>query len=386
MSVKRVVGCALLVALYTCAATASSTIQVSVTKSHDCDTRPDGRARLVDCNSRKNRPSGVVDRVLGSLRQRRPATRASLLEFLRFESVSADPERQGDVRNTAEWLAKYLETMGLENVKLIPTEHGPPVVYADWLHAKTGCMRVDHGASDDDDSNLTNNACSVLDGGALPTIPTVLIYGHYDVQPEDPVEMWTTPPFEPSIRNGRVYARGASDDKAHLMVPIHAAAAWLNATSSLPVNLKFLFEGEEEIGSPSLPALLRERRNIFHADYVLSADGGQVSPEQPGLCLGLRGAVAVQVDVHGSEIDAHSGTAGGGVPNPLHVLSDIVASLHDADGRIAVSGMYDDVIDLSDEDRRDIKDFIRAKPEADALAGLGASRSTGEKGYNFYER
>lgn len=305
----------------------------------------------------------------------RAASRAGLMELLRIPSVSSAHAHAGDVAAAAAWLAARLARAGLEHVEVMSTnvagapEHAAaadgygeemfhPVVYADWLH------------SDD------------------PAAPTLLIYGHFDVQPADPFELWTTPPFEPQVRDGDLYARGASDDKGHLYVPIAAVEAWLQSPAGkLPVNVKFLIEGEEEVGSPHLLAFLEKYASKFTADYAFSSDGGQVTPEQPGLCTGLRGSVALQVDVFAAECDSHSGTFGGGVANPLHALADMIASMRSReDGKLLIPGFYDDVDALTEEERSDFEEYAKHVPEAQVLGTIGANGTFGEKGFSFYER
>jgi acetylornithine deacetylase/succinyl-diaminopimelate desuccinylase-like protein len=315
------------------------------------------------------------------LRAARGANRADLNDLLRIQSVSADPARKANVAHAANWLVGRLAAAGLENVVAVPSDA------AEWGPANDapGSGPADHGAS------TSVVAHPVVFGEWTqaddPDAPTVLIYGHYDVQPEDPVDLWTSSPFEPEIRNGCLYARGASDDKGHVMSPIFAIEAWLKANGKLPVNVKVLIEGEEEIGSPNLLPFLKRHRERLVADYVFSADGGQISPDEPGLCLGLRGTVAFQVDVHAAATDAHSGTFGGGVQNPLHVLARILATIHDrTDGSILVDGFYDDVEPLTAEEKADIAHFAALKPDSEMLGTIGVSKSFGERGYSFYER
>jgi acetylornithine deacetylase/succinyl-diaminopimelate desuccinylase-like protein len=206
-----------------------------------------------------------------------------LLEFLRIPSISALPENAGDVRRAAEWVAARMEVAGIEGVRVLPTA-GHPVVYGEWLHA--------------------------------PGKPTALIYGHFDTQPADPLELWETPPFEPSVRDGKVYARGASDDKGNMFAPILAIEALLKTEGALPLNVKFFFEGQEEIGSPHIPPFLAEHRDLFACDLVVSADGGQYSETEPETLVGLRGGTAVEITVRGPNRDLHSGMYGGAVQNP----------------------------------------------------------------------
>lgn len=314
-------------------------------------------------------PSDALTAVEARLASSRGANRDHLLQFLRIASVSTDPGRRDQVREAGEWLGKRLEAAGLENVQLMSTnvdavdeggsdEFFPPVVYADWLHA------------------------------ADPAAPTLLIYGHYDVQPADPLDLWTSPPFEPRIQGDHIFARGASDDKGHMHVPIAAVEAWLNAVpSGLPVNVKFLFEGEEEVLSPHLLAFVKKHSAKFAADYAFSADGGQVAPEQPGLVMGLRGVAALQLDVYGASLDSHSGVYGGGIANPLQALTEILATIRDREsGHVLVPGFYKHVKPLDDEERSDFAKFEETMPVHDSLAMIGANVSTGEKGYSFYER
>jgi acetylornithine deacetylase/succinyl-diaminopimelate desuccinylase-like protein len=274
-----------------------------------------------------------------------------LFDYLRIPSVSSLSQHADDVMRAAEWVAGRLNAAGIENVEVMPTG-GHPVVYGDWLHA--------------------------------PDAPTVLIYGHFDVQPADPFDLWTTPPFEPEIRNGRIYARGASDDKGNSLIPILAAEALLETTGRLPINVKFLFEGQEEIGSPQLPKFMKEHRERLVSDLVISADGGQYSEERPGLYVGYRGVCALQVDVTGPDRDLHSGLCGGAVQNPIHALAKILESMHGGDGRVTVDGFYDSVVPVSESDRRQISEV----PHDDEAykRWVGVEELFGEAGYTTIER
>jgi acetylornithine deacetylase/succinyl-diaminopimelate desuccinylase-like protein len=274
-----------------------------------------------------------------------------LFDYLRIPSVSSLPEHAGDVVRAAQWVADRCGAAGIENVEIMPTG-GHPVVYGDWLHA--------------------------------PGAPTVLIYGHFDVQPADPFDLWTTPPFEPEIRNGRIYARGASDDKGNSLIPVLAAEALLKTTGRLPVNVKFLFEGQEEIGSPQVPSFMERHRERLSSDLVISADGGQYGEEQPGLYIAFKGLCAVQIDVTGPDRDLHSGLCGGAVQNPIHALAEILESMHGGDGRIIVDGFYDSVVPLSETDRRQIAEV----PHDDGAykRWVGVDELFGEAGYTTIER
>ena len=276
---------------------------------------------------------------------------AEFLDLLRIPSVSALPEHAGDVQRAAEWTANRLTAAGLEDVQILPTG-GHPVVYGGWLHA--------------------------------PGKPTILLYGHFDTQPVDPIDLWSSPPFEPTIRDGRVYARGASDMKSGLLTTIIAVEALLKTGGSLPVNVKFFVEGQEEIGSPQIPEFLGAQRERFACDLVVSADGGQHAEDQPVLSVSSRGLAGVQIDVRGARTDLHSGGHGGAVQNAIHALVEILGSLRSSDGRILVEGFYDDVIPLSDADRAQIASvpFDEEKYKHD----VGVDALFGEAGYTPMER
>ena len=281
----------------------------------------------------------------------REVHRRDLLEFLSIPSISSLPEFSDDVQRAAEWVANRLRRTGVEDVAVLPTA-GHPVVYGAWLHA--------------------------------PGKPTILIYGHFDTQPVDPVELWTSPPFEPTIRDGRVYARGASDDKGNMLAPILAVEALLEATGTLPVNVKFFFEGQEEIGSPDIPPFLTQERERFACDLVLSADGSQWSEHEPHLVVGLKGLAGLQIDVRGARTDLHSGLYGGAVQNPIHALVRLLDSMRAPHGTIAVDGFYDDVIPLTPADRA----LIAQVPfdQQAFQAEIGVPDIFGEPGYSTLER
>ncbi|NJN18960.1 MAG: dipeptidase [Oscillochloris sp.] len=274
-----------------------------------------------------------------------------MLAFLRIPSISAIPAHAGDVQQAADWVAARVAAAGLEHVEMMATG-GHPVVYADWLHA--------------------------------PGKPTVLIYGHFDVQPVDPLDLWTSPPFEPTIRDGKVFARGASDDKGNMLVPILALEALLQSEGALPLNVKVFFEGQEEIGSPTLPPFVAANKERFACDYAISADGGQYSDDQPELLVGLRGGCGVQIDVKAAKMDLHSGLYGGVVMNPIHALVMLLDSMRSHDGVISVEGFYDQVRTLDDQDRA----RINAVPidEAAVKADLEISALFGEAGFTPRER
>ncbi|UCF82932.1 MAG: dipeptidase [Desulfobacteraceae bacterium] len=274
-----------------------------------------------------------------------------LIEFLRIPSISSLPDHAPDVRQAAEWVEARMRGAGIESVQIMPTG-GHPVVYGDWLHASGK--------------------------------PTVMIYGHFDTQPVDPLHLWDNPPFEPVIKDGRIYARGATDDKGNLFIPIIVTEALLKTEGRLPVNVKFLFEGQEEIGSPQLPDFMSANKRLLSCDLILSSDGAQWGENQPALILGTRGLAGIFIQVQGPDHDLHSGTYGGTIANPIHALIEILDSMHDKDGRITVDGFYDDVRPLTDEERGQMGHV--PFDEAEYLGQIGASSTFGEPGFSTYER
>ncbi|TWT03444.1 dipeptidase [Planomicrobium sp. CPCC 101079] len=274
-----------------------------------------------------------------------------LKAFLRIPSISSLSEHKEDVRQAAEWLKASMEKAGLENVKVDETA-GHPVVYADWLHAEGK--------------------------------PTVLVYGHYDVQPVDPLHLWETAPFDPQVRDNKLYARGASDDKGQTFMHVKAVEALLQLNGELPVNMKFIIEGEEEIGSPNLPVYVQENQELLKSDVIVISDTGMQGPGRPAVCYGLRGLAGIQIDLKGPKGDLHSGLYGGAVQNPLHAISEILASFHDKDGVITVDGFYDNLVPVSDEERAEFA-ALPFDLEEEKKA-LGITEDFGEKGYSFLER
>jgi acetylornithine deacetylase/succinyl-diaminopimelate desuccinylase-like protein len=273
-----------------------------------------------------------------------------LLQFLSIPSISSLPTHAADVQRAAQWVADRLTVAGLEHVQILATG-GHSVVYGEWLHA--------------------------------PEKPTVLIYGHFDTQPVDPLELWTYPPFAPTIIEDRVYARGASDDKGNMFTPILGVEALLKTEGTLPVNVKFFLEGQEEIGSPQLPSFIAKHRDLLACDLVLSSDGGQYSEDQPSLMLSAKGLAAVQIDVRGPKGDLHSGLYGGAVPNPIHALVALLASLRSPEGKILVEGFYDSVLPLSDADRAAIAAIPFDSHEYQEKVGVTALLA--EPGYTSQE-
>jgi acetylornithine deacetylase/succinyl-diaminopimelate desuccinylase-like protein len=277
---------------------------------------------------------------------------SELMEFVRIPSVSAKPDHAGDVQRAADWVAQRLIAAGAENAEVLPTA-GHPVVLADWLHAG-------------------------------PDRPTILIYGHFDVQPAEPFDLWSSPPFEPELRDGRIYGRGTSDDKGGMLIPILAVEAMLKTDGRLPVNVRFFFEGQEEIGSPDIPDFVAAHSDRLSADMIFSADGGQWAPDQPQIIEGLKGLVSVEIVVRGPRSDLHSGMHGGGIANPAMALAHILASMKSSDGLVTIDGFYDDVVPLSEAEREAI---ARAPYDASAyLAETGAPAEHGEPGYTTRER
>ncbi len=273
-----------------------------------------------------------------------------LLELLRIPSVSADSKFKGDVRRAAEFVRDKLAAAGLDNASLYETP-GHPVVYAEKI--------VD------------------------PALPTVLVYGHYDVQPADPYELWQSPPFEPTIRNERIYARGACDDKGQFYMHVKAIEAMI-ATDGLPCNVKVMIEGEEEVGSDHLGTFVAEHRDMLKTDVILISDTSIIANDTPSLETGLRGLSYVEVEVTGPNRDLHSGVYGGGVANPINVLCDMIASLHDEAGRITIPGFYDNVANLSEAERAEL-----AKAPfnlEDYKQDLDVNDVAGEAGYSTNER
>jgi acetylornithine deacetylase/succinyl-diaminopimelate desuccinylase-like protein len=293
-------------------------------------------------------PDAALESYLVTTREQRLAR---YLDFLRIASISTLPEHAADCRAAAEWLAASLEIAGLEHVEVSETG-GHPIVYADWLHAE----------------------------GA----PTVVAYGHYDVQPVDPIDEWTSPPFEPVVVDGRVLARGASDDKGNVAILLQTVEAVLATRGSLPVNIRFVFEGEEEASSEHLESWLIANRERLAGDIAIVSDVGFFDGNVPAITVGLRGIMYAQIDVAGPFQDVHSGQYGGTIANPANALATIIAALKGPDGRILVPGFYDDVVPLEDEDRAAFAalDF----DEGAYRSALGVPALVGEVGFTTLER
>jgi acetylornithine deacetylase/succinyl-diaminopimelate desuccinylase-like protein len=279
-----------------------------------------------------------------------------LLDLLRIPSISADPKYASDVKKTAEILADQLKSFGIDNVEVCPTK-GHPIVYGE----------------------------KIID----PSLPTVLVYGHYDVQPADPLELWHNPPFEPVIKktelhpDGAIFARGACDDKGQMFMHVKAVEAMLK-TGELPCNVKFMIEGEEEVGSDNLGEFAKNNVDRLKADIILVSDTGMIANDVPSITTGLRGLSYVEVEVTGPNRDLHSGLYGGCVANPINILAKMIASLHDENNRITVPGFYDKVVELSAEERAEM---AKAPFSHEAYCkALDIEDTYGEKGYSTMER
>lgn len=285
------------------------------------------------------------------LETRYQAILGDLMAFARIPSVSTDPAYAAGMRSGADWVAARLRAAGLTDAAVRKTA-GHSVVTASWLGA--------------------------------PGAPTILIYGHYDVQPPDPAERWITPAFEPTIRNDRVYARGVSDDKGPVLIPMAVVEAFLQTEGRLPVNVKFLIEGEEEMGSANLEAFVADHRDEFAADFVLSADGAMWRADLPTITVASRGICTLEFTLEGAAKDLHSGRHGGSAPNPLAGIAAMVATLHEPDGRVAVRGFHDGMKPIGNAQRMAIADI--PFDEAGYLAEIGADGPGGETGYSLLER
>jgi acetylornithine deacetylase/succinyl-diaminopimelate desuccinylase-like protein len=292
-----------------------------------------------------------IDRVVDYINVQRDRYIDELRQYLAIPSVSALPQHQGDVRRCAEWSADHMRHVGLQNVRLFETP-GNPIVYGDWLGA--------------------------------PGAPTILFYGHYDVQPVDPVELWESPPFEATVREGELYARGAADDKGQVFMHFKAIEAHMKQGGGLPLNIKVFLEGEEEVGSLHLDEFVRSNKALLAADVVVISDSAMFDRGVPSICYGLRGLVYYQIDLRGTKSDLHSGVFGGAVANPAFVLAQVLAQLKDKSGHVKIPGFYDDVRALTAAEREEWKKlpFEEKKYRKD----LGAPKLTGESGYSVLER
>jgi acetylornithine deacetylase/succinyl-diaminopimelate desuccinylase-like protein len=298
--------------------------------------------------------AAATEAALAHLRANDAQHLAQLDEFLSIESVSADPERAGEVRRAARWIVDEMTRLGIERATIHETTHHP-IVTGEWMQA----------------------------GGEAPT---VLVYCHYDVQPVDPLDEWIRPPFEPRHEDERVYARGAGDDKGQLFMHLKAVEAWMSAAGRLPVNLRFFFEGDEEVGSEPVEKFIDEHADLLRADVCVVSDGDTFDDDgTPAIGYGLRGIAYWEVRVHGPRQDVHSGQYGGGIDNPANVLVRMLASLTDADGRFTVPGFYDSVRDLNAEERGAYAALPFDEAQWRDETGVPAAMD-GETGYTLLER
>ncbi len=282
--------------------------------------------------------------ILDRLRSEQAGTLEELCEFLRIPSVSADSAFAGDVRRCAEWVRNAMQKAGLK-AEIHPTK-GHPIVYGERIED--------------------------------PALPTVLVYGHYDVQPPDPLNLWTTPAFEPQVRDGKLFARGATDDKGQVFTHIKALQAWFALRGRFPVNIKFLIEGEEEVGSDNLDHFLKDNRQKLAADVAVVSDTSQYGDGIPAITYGLRGIVAAEVRLTGPSKDLHSGIFGGSIANPANALTRMCGQLIGADGRVQIPGFYDDVLVLTDAERKQFASLPFS--EAEFLKEVGSGATFGEAG------
>lgn len=292
-----------------------------------------------------------MENVLNEIESSKQRYLSELKDFLAIPSVSSQSNHNADMHSCAQWVADHMRLIGMHNIKIMPTP-GHPVVYSEWLGAE----------------------------GA----PTVLLYGHYDVQPVDPLNLWESPPFEMTIRGEKIFARGSADDKGQVFIHFKGIEAMMKHHGKLPVNVKMLIEGEEEVGSPNLDNFVKENAALLKADLVLISDSSMFAKGVPSICYALRGLSYLEVEVNGPNRDLHSGSFGGSVHNPVQALSEMIASLHDKNGKITIPGFYNAVRPLSKAER----DAFKKLPwsEKKYAKELGVKELYGEKGYSSLER
>lgn len=273
-----------------------------------------------------------------------------LIDFLKIPSVSTDPDHAADVNAAAQWLASHLQSLGMQKVDVMPTA-GYPIVYAEHI--------VD------------------------PTKPTILVYGHYDVQPPDPLDLWDSAPFNPVVKNGDLYARGSCDDKGQLFMHVKAAESFFKGSGTLPLNIKYIFEGEEEVGSANLPVFLKANKELLAADVAVVSDTALFGAGVPSITYGLRGLAYVEVMLEGPDRDLHSGVYGGAIENPINALASMIAALHDDQHRVTIDGFYDNVLPLTPEERAT---FASLPFDSDEwVQDVGANEPRTEAGYSVLE-
>lgn len=292
-----------------------------------------------------------MEEVLKYINENRETFISELKDFLRIPSISTLPENKKDINECADFVMGKLKQAGMSRVEIFQTE-GHPIVYGEWLGA--------------------------------PGKPTILVYGHYDVQPVDPIDLWKSEPFEPTIKDGKIYARGATDDKGQVFMHVKSVEAFFKTVGSPPLNIKFIVEGEEEIGSEHLESFIRNNQDLLKCDTVLISDTSLYAPGIPTLTYGLRGLAYMEVEVTGPNRDLHSGTFGGAVGNPVNTLAQIISKLHDKNGCVTIPGFYKDVLKLTKKERDNYK--LLKFSEKKFAKELGVSKLHGEKGFSTLER
>jgi acetylornithine deacetylase/succinyl-diaminopimelate desuccinylase-like protein len=292
-----------------------------------------------------------MEEVIRYISDNREAFINELKDFLRIPSISTLPENKKDINDCANFVMEKLKQAGMSRVDIFQSE-GHPIVYGEWLGA--------------------------------PGKPTILVYGHYDVQPVDPIDLWESPPFEPTIKDGKIYARGATDDKGQMFMHVKSVEAFFKTAGSPPLNIKFLIEGEEEIGSEHLEPFINNNFDLLKCDAVLISDTSLYAPGVPTLTYGLRGLAYMEVEVTGPNRDLHSGTFGGAVGNPVNVLAQMISKLHDKEGKITIPGFYKDVLKLTKKEKENYK--LLKFSEKKFAKELGVAKLHGEKGFSTLER
>ena len=292
-----------------------------------------------------------MDKVVEFIEKNSDRYVAELREFCAIPSVSTKSEHKKDIERCAAWLTEHMKKIGLEHAETFPTK-GHPVIYADWLHA--------------------------------PGQPTMLFYGHYDVQPAEPLDKWLSPPWELTLRDGDLYARGVVDDKGQVFIHLKAIEAYLKNTGKLPINIKLMIEGEEETGSENVYRFMEEQKHRLDCDALMVSDTTMLGKGIPSVCYGLRGLCYYEVEVVGPSVDLHSGSFGGAVPNPINVLCEMMAKLHDKNGRVTIPGFYDDARPLTKKERQQLRALPFSEKNFQKTTGVRAL--VGEKGYSTVER
>lgn len=292
-----------------------------------------------------------MEKIFSHIESNRAFFLNELKEFLSIPSISSQTDHNHETRRCAQWVSDHMHSIGMQNVRMFETS-GHPIVYGEWMKHPEG--------------------------------PTILCYGHYDVQPVDPLDLWTSPPFEATIRGKNLYARGAEDDKGQVFILLKSIEACMKNSGGLPVNIKMLIEGEEEIGSIHLEDFLRANKGLLKADFALVSDTSMFDRDLPSVCYGLRGLAFVEMEVTGPSKDLHSGAFGGALHNPIQALCEIIGRLHDEKGRVTIPGFYEAVLPLTDRER----DAFKALPHTDETFAkkVGVKRLYGEKGFSTLER